>query len=109
MTHTPLPPSAILSGLRVNIFTNGGDSVRHFNLYRLPFCPYLISPCKRITVHPHRVEIDGTRHRLADQFTVYVNDKRVPDHQYSTTRAHKPKQYKAAPRHKQTRGQAVSA
>lgn len=101
----PLPPSATLSAIRVNIFPRGGEK-RHFNLYRVPFVDGLVSPCGRVRVFSHVIEIGETTIRQADQFTVFINEKRVPDHQFSILRARKPAQAKPAAQYKRSRGRA---
>lgn len=101
-----LPPSATLSAIRVNIFPRGGEK-RHFDLYRIPFVDGLTSPCGRVRVFTHASAIGETTVRMADQFTVYVNEKRVPDHQFSILRARKPSQYRPAAASKQTLGRYV--
>lgn len=103
-----LPPSATLSAIRVNIFPRGGEK-RHFNLYRIPFVDGLTSSCGRVRVFPHRVEIAGEKIRQPDQFTVFVNEKRVPDHQFSILRARKPAQAKPAAQYKRSNGRATQA
>lgn len=94
-----LPPSATLSSIRVNIFPRGGEK-RHFNLYRIPFVDGLVSPCGRVRVF--KAELDN-------QYLVFVNEKRVPDHQFSVMRARKPSQYRPASAYKQTNGRATAA
>lgn len=94
-----LPPSATLSAIRINIFPRGGEK-RHFNLYRVPFVDGLVSSCGRVRV---------LRSTLDDQFLVYINEKRVPDHQFSILRSRKPSQAKPAAQYKRSNGRATEA
>lgn len=111
-----------LSNLRITITTRNGGMHR-FQLYtyapffeRADIVRHYASECGRVRVFPVRFttgERSAETNKLLsftmpDQFEVYVNGKRVPDHQYTIARAAKPKQHRERNAGKQSLGKVAA-